>query len=361
MHGFAQRIDGARKALAESNIDALVLVDPSNIFYLTGVRFNFQSMDIQIGVWQSVIVSKENCWLIVYEKAKSLAEKVTGVEIKEYSSHNGAFSSIASVLAAAHSVGVEHTLPMFLCQEMQRVLPSLRIVEGGDIIARMRMKKTDDELALLKRAERIAMSGMSAAVEAVRPGARETEIAAAADRTMWEEGAQDLAFATKVASGRRAGTLSSLATKRKISSNDAVIVDLGCVYRGYSSDLTRTVCVGRLSKPLQVAREAVVQTRRELLHELKAGASLASLGEQVTRAFSSRGLNFALYHPSHGIGIDVVEPPTLSRYQDEPLGSGTALMLEFSINLPEKGGYGFEDLLFFTSSGVQLVSKFPME
>jgi len=186
---------------------------------------------------------------------------------------------------------------------------------------------------------------------------RETQIAAAADRAMWEEGAQNLAFATKVASGRRAGELSSLATKRKIGSNDTVIVDLGCVYRGYSSDLTRTVYVGQPSRILQDAKEAVVQTRRELLHGLRSGTSLAILGEQVTRAFSSRGLSFALYHPSHGIGIDVVEPPTLSRYQNEPLGSGTTLMLEFCINLPGKGGYGFEDMLFFGSRQVEVVSK----
>jgi len=361
MHGFDQRIDSTQKALRESNIDALVLVDPSNIFYLTGVRFNFQSMDIQIGVWQSVIVSSENCWLIVYDKARSLAEEVSWMGVDEYSSHNGALSSIASRLAAARSLGVEDTLPVFLFQEMQRALPSLRIVEDGDIVRRLRMIKTDDELAFLKRAERIAMSGMGAAVEAIRPGVRETEIATVADRAMWEGGAQDLAFATKVASGKRAGRLSSLATKRRISSNDTIIVDLGCVYRGYSSDLTRTVYVGKPSKPLQDAREAVIRTRQELLHGLMAGTSLASLGEQVTRAFSLRGLSLALYHPSHGIGIDVVEPPTLSRYQNEPLDPGTALMLEFGVNLAGKGGYGFEDMLFFNSNGAEIVSSLPVQ
>jgi Xaa-Pro aminopeptidase len=357
-----RRIDRVQRELRDADTDALILVDRSNIFYLTGIQFYFQSMDLQLGVWQSMVITKKNAFLIVYERARSLIQQQGDIPIIEYSSKDGSIASIAASLPNAKLIGIEEDLaPYFIYSNLAGALRETRLVPGGRFIQRARLFKSEYELNLMKRSEAIASEGMRKAIETVRPGAREIDVAMAAEKIMFANGAEDLAFKTKVASGPRAGQLSALATKRRIHANDTVIIDLGCVSSGYCSDLTRTVTVGRLNSKLEDAKRAVIDTRHRILRELSPGTNLSALRKFVENEVEEAGFAEHLYHPSHGIGIDTVEAPTQSRCSDEPLTSGAALMLEFSINLKGKGGYGFEDMLFFRSSSIDLVSKLPIE
>ena len=109
----------------------------------------------------------------------------------------------------------------------------------------MKSRKTANELKVMKEASRITSCGMQAAVEATKVGAREVEIAAAACKAMFDEGASRLAFQPIVVAGARAGTKHDYPSKRRVEDGEMVYIDLGAISDGYYSDMSRTVLIGK--------------------------------------------------------------------------------------------------------------------
>jgi len=133
----------------------------------------------------------------------------------------------------------------------------------------------------MKKAFKIAMRAMDTVRNELKDGKTEREIAAVAERRMWEEGAEDIAFKTKVASGSRAGTLSWLSTNRRIKLGEPVVIDLGCVYHSYCSDFTRTFFIGRPSQNLNEIRESVLKARQRALEAIRPGMKFETIDKVV--------------------------------------------------------------------------------
>jgi len=223
------------------------------------------------------------------------------------------------------------------------------------LVEEMRMVKSEDELRLLRKAASLAALAMRRVSEILSPGISELELAAEAEHMMRKAGGEGTSFPTIVASGENSWLPHAKATERRISRTDIVIVDLGCYFRGYASDMTRTFVVGsspKLEKLVSVVRRAQAFS----LRLVRDGARAKDVDAAARRAAGRKLLPFYLHGTGHGIGMDVHEPPSLSPASRDILRAGMVVTVEPGLYVRGTGGARWEDMVLVERNGFSLLT-----
>lgn len=221
----------------------------------------------------------------------------------------------------------------------------------------LRSVKTEQEVEMIRRAAWITSRAVEAAIHRIRPGVSETEIAGMVEMEMRRLGATGLAFQTLVGSGRSSAHPHAAPSERRISSSDVVVIDAGASYRGYSSDMTRTVLGGEAPQEALKVLDTVVEAISRGLEKLYPG----NRGEDVDRAVRSfiaaRGFSKYFVHSTgHGVGVDVHEGPRLSPGSEDVLREGMVVTIEPGIYIPGKFGVRVEELVYISSKGPEILT-----
>jgi Xaa-Pro aminopeptidase len=202
------------------------------------------------------------------------------------------------------------------------------------ILHEMRLLKEPEEIAALSRAAAIAARAHRDAMALAAPGRYEYELAAALERRFLREGAAGPAYPSIVAAGTSATILHYTENRSRIAEGDLVLVDAGCEYDGYASDITRTFpASGRFSKPQRRLYEAVLLAQRAAIAAIRPGARFVSpheaarevlldallevgllRGRRATLKRKKAAQRFCLHQTSHWLGMDVHDR---GRYRDE--------------------------------------------
>jgi Xaa-Pro aminopeptidase len=208
------------------------------------------------------------------------------------------------------------------------------VKDPTEILHEMRLLKEAEEIAALSRAAAIAARAHRDAMALAAPGRYEYELAAALERRFLKEGAAGPAYPSIVAAGASATILHYTENRNRIADGDLVLVDAGCEYEGYASDITRTFPVsGRFSKPQRRLYEAVLSAQRAAIAAIRPGARFvaphAAARDVLLDALLEAGLlrgrraslkrkkaaqRFCLHNSSHWLGLDVHDR---GRYRDE--------------------------------------------
>jgi Xaa-Pro aminopeptidase len=263
------------------------------------------------------------------------------------------------------------------------------VSDPTDLLHAMRLVKAPEEIALMERAAAIAAAAHRDAQKTARPGRFEYEIEAAVDRRFRAMGASGPAYPTIVASGANATILHYVENSRRLAPGDLVLVDAGCEFGGYASDVTRTFPVsGRFTRPQKALYAAVLAAQRAAIAAVKPGApwdapheaaravlldALLDLGLLRGRRETLRRKNaaqrFALHHTSHWLGLDVHDR---GRYRDahgrpRPLEPGMVLTIEPGLYVrPDETrvpreylglGIRIEDDVLVTDAGARVLTE----
>lgn len=211
------------------------------------------------------------------------------------------------------TVGFEFT---FLTQAMMGMLThphatpkEVSVKDCTHILSELRIVKDSDEIRRIRNAASVADLGMRAAMEAVRPGVEETQVAADAEHAMRLAGAEGFSR-TYVASGPRTNIAHGIPTRRKLESNDLVMIDLHPIVGGYSADICRTVCVGQPSPEYRAVYELFLHAQQATIAKVKAGVSMVELEQTLHKIIQDAGHGADLFGPPiHGVGIEFEEAP----------------------------------------------------
>jgi Xaa-Pro aminopeptidase len=218
------------------------------------------------------------------------------------------------------------------------------------LVDELRMVKSADELRTMRRAAALAVTGMRRISEILSPGISELELAAEAEHAMRRAGSEGTSFPTIVASGENSWLPHARATERRIARIDVVVVDLGCYFRGYASDMTRTFVVGssrRLERLVSTVREA----QKASLGLVRDGARARDVDAAARKRVGKKLLPFYLHGTGHGIGMDVHEPPSLSPSSREILRRGMVITVEPGLYVKGLGGARWEDMVVVEEDG----------
>ena len=238
----------------------------------------------------------------------------------------------------------------------------LRLRDASDLVEKLRMIKDIGEIDKIRAAVELGSRLFQDALEHIRPGVRETEIAAEIEYQARRAGAQGMSFETIVASGARSALPHGVATPQPLPATGFVVLDFGVILSGYCSDMTRTVHLG---KPDQRARKmylAVFRAQRAALKAVKAGARADKVDQAARSLLQQAGLGqFFTHSTGHGVGLEIHERPRLAQKCSDKLKPGMVITIEPGVYVPGAGGVRIEDMVVVTPAGCEVLTPTPKE
>ena len=229
-----------------------------------------------------------------------------------------------------------------------------------DHIRPLRMVKAPYQIALLIRAGQIADLALNAALQLMRPGVRECEIAAELEYQFRKHGADGPSFDTIVASGIRSAMPHAAASEKIIAHGDLVVMDFGCKYRGYVSDMTRTVCIGTPTDEQIQAYDSVKKTQQLMQDNIRPGMP-CNQADKIARDFLGNQSQYFTHALGHGIGLNVHEAPYTSAKSGDIYREDMITSVEPGLYYPGRFGIRIEDCISITPSGNIPMTHFSKE
>lgn len=306
---YQRRLAKCSEHMSHMGIDLLLLTKPSNMFYLTGdgrlCAYAMITVDGKVALGVPVTDIEDVKALAYHDQIVGFDDEVGMIHsIAHYFEHFGIKEG---------TVGLEYT---FLTQSMLGMLTHPHAKPEGvvpkdctHILSELRMVKEPEEIERIRAAAKVAVIGMDAAVKAVKPGVTESQIAAEAEYSMRQAGAEEF-WRSYVCSGPRTNIAHGLPTTRKIEKNDLVMIDIHPIVNGYSADICRTVCAGKPTKEQQDAYTLYLEAQQSTIQMLKAGVEMTDLEGHLHQVMKDAGHGQHIFGPPlHGVGIEFEEAP----------------------------------------------------
>jgi len=347
-----QRLQRLREALDARKLDAIVISQPENRRYLSGFS----------GSAGVLVISKKRALLITdfryFEQVKHQAPAFDLVEIT-----NSTRDALAEQIAAlgVQRLGFEsHVVSVETFEQWKQVVHGVEWVATSDIVEDLRQVKDTSEIETITEAVRIADDAMAHIMEWIRPGMTEREIAWELEVTMRTHGAEALSFTTIVASGPNGAMPHAVTSDRVVQVGDPVVIDMGAVYQGYCSDLTRSFCVGQASVDYLTVWNVVLKAQLAAEAQIKAGMSGVEADSIARDIIYAAGYEGKFGHGlGHGVGLAIHEQPRASQMFPGALPAGSILTIEPGIYLPDWGGVRIEDMAVVWEGGCQVLTQVP--
>lgn len=219
----------------------------------------------------------------------------------------------------------------------------VKLESNNGIFEKIRAVKNEEEISKIKKAVEIAKISFEVIKPHVQVGAKESDIAARLEYEMKIRGAEKTAFETIVASGARAAAPHAQTTTKTIESTDSVILDFGCFFDGYASDLTETILMPEAGEELRKIYKIVEKAHKSAVKALKPGIAASSVDYAARSIIESEGYGDKFQHSTgHGVGMSVHEAPHIGMMSEEILQRGNVITIEPGIYLSNLGGVRIE-------------------
>jgi Xaa-Pro aminopeptidase len=354
---FLARQKKLREHLATTRFDALLISHLANIRYLCGFT----------GSAGFLLASESGSTFFTDVRYDTQAhEEVKGAKVII------ARKSVLSALAewtGAHrkrskgTIGIESEhMTVAEKKRLTDLLPkSQHLRDASAIVERARMVKDADELRSIRAAVQLGASLFDRALEVLRPGAREIEVAAEMEHTARRAGAEAMSFDTIIASGARSALPHGRATGQGIAPGGFVVCDFGVILGGYCSDQTRTVWVRNGSsvapKDARHAYESVREAQEAAISAVRPGISVGEVDEAARKVLRKAGLGrFFTHSTGHGVGLEIHEAPRVAAGQKEILRTGMVITIEPGVYFPGKWGIRIEDMVAVSENGCEVLT-----
>ena len=226
------------------------------------------------------------------------------------------------------------------------LVPMTPVIDG------VRLVKNDYEVECLKKAQSIADAAFAELITKIHAGQTEKEVANELDHLLRVHGAEENSFDTIVGSGPNGALCHATPGARKLQEGDLVVIDFGCKYNGYCSDMTRTVAIGEPCDELKKIYNIVLKAQLTALEALKPNMSAKELDGVARGVITEAGYGECFGHSlGHGFGLDIHEAPYASTRSADTLVPGTTITVEPGIYVEGLGGVRIEDDCVLTEDG----------
>ena len=334
-------------------LDAILLTSEANCYYATG----FMGEGI-------ALVTRRGSWYFTDSRYTEAADKAIGnaAVIREVSREKPFSVLINEALAeaGAEKAGFEEQRMTVAEHAVYSEKLHCTLTPASALMTELRGSKDEEELSCMTAAQRIAEGALEQILKEIRPGMTEKEIAARLNYLMVSAGAEKTSFDTIVASGPNGSMPHAVPGMRKVREGDFITMDFGCVYKGYCSDMTRTVALGRPSDEMRNVYDIVLQAQLAGIAAAKAGVTGAVIDGAARKVIQDAGYGVYFGHSfGHSLGIDIHEAPNAAPGNDKPMPDGAVVSAEPGIYLPGKFGVRIEDVMILRPDGAQVITKAP--
>lgn len=247
-------------------------------------------------------------------------------------------------------------------KNLRGLLKKKSLVPLNGILNIIRAIKTEDELKCLRKAARISSQVFESLLSEIKTGWSEVEIAAEISYRHRYFGADGDAFEPIVTSGKNTSLIHGRPTRKTLKKNEWLLMDFGCRYNGYCSDMTRMMYFGNPGKKNREVYLALLDAQSVAIDCLKAGVPIATVDQSAREVLKRFGLNDNFTHSiGHGIGLDVHEHPRISTQSPHDAEVGNVITIEPGVYFPGQYGLRIEDMVSINTRGCSLLTTAQRE
>lgn len=335
--------------LGELGVDALLVTRAPNVRYLTG--FTGSNGQVVVGTAASIFLTDGR-----YDEQSRT--EVADLERRVYL---GALAEPAVAAArdlASARLGFEpEGLTYGAWDRLRTLAGDLELIPAPAFVEDLRIVKDADELGRIRRAQACADDAFEDVVlSQLTEGLTEREVAFGLDAAMRRGGVDGPGFETIVAFGENAAEPHHGPTDRPLRRGDVVKVDMGAVFDGYHSDMTRTVAFGSLDERIRELYELVAAAQRAGVDAVAAGVRIADVDRAARSVIEDAGYGERFPHGlGHGVGLEIHEAPMLRWDAEGELQAGAVVTVEPGVYIPGVGGVRIEDMVEVTPDGARVI------
>lgn len=347
--------DQIAQTLESQNLDAMLLTQEANRFYASG--FHSSGTD---GV--AIVTKAKNYYFTDSRYTEAAARHVQNARIDKAKPGRGYVTLINEALAEqrAKRVGFEDAYMTVADYELYRKSLRCELVPAAKLLMELRTVKDAGEQEAMIAAQRIAERALENILKEIRAGVTEKEIAARLQYLMLHFGAENMSFDPIVVSGPNGSLPHGVPSEKTIQSGEFVTMDFGCIYRGYCSDMTRTVAVGSVTDEMRRVYETVLAAQKAGIAAAAAGVTGRAVDGAARRVIEDAGYGDYFGHSfGHGVGVEIHESPNASPRNETPLPAGAVISAEPGIYLPGKLGVRIEDVIILKDGGCTDITLAP--
>ncbi|MDG8777447.1 Xaa-Pro peptidase family protein [Streptococcus pneumoniae] len=316
-----KRVQAFLAKMQEKELDGIIINNLKNVYYLTGFW----------GSNGTVFISRDRQVLVTDSRYIIAAKQETsGFEIVADRDELAVIAGIVKDMNLTR-IGFEDEISVSYYHRMQAAFAGLNLLPQTQFVEGLRMIKDEAEIAAIRKACSISDQAFRDALDFIKPGKTEIEIANFLDFRMRELG-------------------------------EAITMDFGCLYDHYVSDMTRTIYLGHVSDEQAEIYNTVLKANQALIDQAKAGLGFRDFDKIPRDIIIEAGYGDYFTHGiGHGIGLDIHEEPYFSQTSTETIKTGMALTDEPGIYIEGKYGVRIEDDILITETGCELLTLAPKE
>jgi Xaa-Pro aminopeptidase len=355
------RLERLRQKTLDKRLTALVVTSLPNIHYLCGFT----------GSTGVLVVTPNNIAFFTDGRyAEQASEEVKGAKV--VIDRRPALVAAGAWLSSEknkvrtrgpQTLGVEESMTLGSRKKLSEALDSgfrFRMVSG--LVEHGRIVKDRDEIAFIRAAVDLGCSLFDTALQAMRPGVTETEVAAAMEYQARRKGASGMSFDTIIAAGERSALPHGRASQHPIPAKGFIVCDFGVILAGYCSDMTRTVHVGAVSNQEKAFYRAVLDAQLAAVEVVAPGATTGEVDQAARKVLKKAGLaNYFTHSTGHGVGLEIHEAPKVAADQEIELEPGMVITIEPGAYVPGAWGVRIEDMVLVTEAGCEVLTHTSKE
>lgn len=357
---YRQRIQHAQRLMRENGIDACYVNAGSNLRYFTGTQWSASERMVGAVIPAEGEIAYIAPW---FEIGTFKDAQVVEAEIFSWHEEEDPYRLFFTVLASrgltgARQVAICETASVTLFLGLQQYAGDIRLISAQPITGHCRSRKSATEIALMQTANNITLRVQQAAASILRPGITASELIDFVDKAHRKMGTSGSYFCIALF-GSDSAFPHGVKQPNPLQNNDIVLLDTGCRYKGYLSDITRTYVYGEANERQRFAWQAEHEAQAAAFAVIAPGVPCHKVDDAARDVLVSYGFgpDYQLpglpHRTGHGIGLDIHEAPYLIRKQQQPLDVGMCASIEPMLCLPGEFGIRLEDHFYVTHEGAR--------
>lgn len=359
---YRSRLKQCQELMSENGLDVLFLAPGPNLYYLSGFLEDPSERLLALIVPQS-----SDPLFIVPELYEEQVRTVSWIENiitwKDSQDPNSVLlATMKQVVMNRPTIAVDSRMWSRFLLMLLAVMPDARYLDAASVMNPLRIKKTSEEIALMARSAEIADAAFTETVKECREGMTEHQVAAEIVNEMRRLGADGVDFEPITGSGPNAALPHYRSGDRKLQRGDLVVLDYGCLYRGYHSDITRTIAVRDCDDERRKVYSVVRSAQEKAYQAAVEGVEAQSVDRAARETIEAAGYGkFFVHRTGHGIGLEIHEEPYIVAGNSMRLEEGMAFSVEPGVYVPPKYGVRIEDIVVIQAGKARRLNKCTRE
>jgi len=359
---FMSKLQQLQSYLKENQYDAAFITTPDNVFYFSNFKSNPHERLLGVMVFQEA----EPFLVCPRMEAPDAVNAGWSQEIIGHLDTDNPWNLIAQAIQSrgitVSTFAIEKShLTVERLESLQEIYPQANFVRLDDKINEMRVIKDAIEIEKMRKAAGLADYAIEIGCKEIAEGKTEMEILTAVENAIQAKGCK-MSFETMVLSGPKTASPHGTPGDRKIQKGDMILFDLGVIYDGYCSDITRTVAFGEVTEAQKEIYNTVRQANENAIAAVKPGVRAMELDKIARDTITDAGYGEYFTHRlGHGLGISVHEFPSVTGTNELELKEGMVFTIEPGVYKSDVTGVRIEDDVVVTKDGVEVLTKFTKE